>query len=230
MQSTSSRPPVTVSIVARLPIQQHGIGALVEQSSDFMPGQVVTSIDQVRVGSGPRPHVIVYYLNGRGACNPELITSLVEQGLEVIILVSKTSSLHAASMIRLGVRGVVGCGVDGRELTSAIRHVATGNSYISSTVANDLLMNPREAAADKLTSREQEILVRVAAGETDREIARTLYIAIRTVRSHLDNIRKKTGQRRRPDLTRYAIVHGLWPAAESDSDPRLAASTSRRAG
>jgi DNA-binding NarL/FixJ family response regulator len=49
----------------------------------------------------------------------------------------------------------------------------------------------------------------VAAGERDQDIAETLEISIRTVRSYLDRIRDKTGQRRRPELTRYAIEMGV---------------------
>lgn len=49
----------------------------------------------------------------------------------------------------------------------------------------------------------------MAAGETDRDIAEELYISVKTVRSHLERIRDKTGARRRADLTRYAIDHGI---------------------
>ena len=60
-----------------------------------------------------------------------------------------------------------------------------------------------------LTAREEEILTLVARGHTDAQIAEMLFISIRTVRSHLDRIREKTGSRRRADLTRLALKHGL---------------------
>jgi DNA-binding CsgD family transcriptional regulator len=88
--------------------------------------------------------------------------------------------------------------------------VAGRRRYISPSVASDLLLSPSEPVGGLLTNRERQVLLRVVAGETDREIARALGIAVRTVRSHLDNIRKKTGERRRPDLTRFAITHGMW--------------------
>jgi DNA-binding CsgD family transcriptional regulator len=56
-----------------------------------------------------------------------------------------------------------------------------------------------------LSSREQELVGLVALGRTDAQIAAQLYISIRTVRSHLDRIRDKTGCRRRADLTRLAL-------------------------
>jgi DNA-binding CsgD family transcriptional regulator len=70
---------------------------------------------------------------------------------------------------------------------------------------------PPEAAATsgRLSARERELVALVARGRTDAEIAAELYISIRTVRSHLDRIRDKTGCRRRVDLTRLALSTGL---------------------
>ena len=65
------------------------------------------------------------------------------------------------------------------------------------------------AGSAKLSGREQELVRLVAAGRTDAQIAAQLYISIRTVRSHLDRIRDKTGCRRRADLTRLALTEGL---------------------
>jgi len=61
----------------------------------------------------------------------------------------------------------------------------------------------------KLSARERELVTLVAQGRTDADIAGQLYISIRTVRSHLDRIRDKTGCRRRADLTRLALSEGL---------------------
>ena len=64
-------------------------------------------------------------------------------------------------------------------------------------------------ALAKLSAREQELVRLVAAGRTDAQIAAELYISVRTVRTHLDRIRDKTGCRRRADLTRLALQAGL---------------------
>jgi predicted ATPase/DNA-binding CsgD family transcriptional regulator len=61
----------------------------------------------------------------------------------------------------------------------------------------------------QLSKREREMVTLVAQGRTDAEIAAQLYISVRTVRSHLDRIRDKTGCRRRTDLTRLALTAGL---------------------
>jgi DNA-binding CsgD family transcriptional regulator len=61
----------------------------------------------------------------------------------------------------------------------------------------------------RLSPRERELLTLVARGRTDAQIAAQLYITVRTVSSHLDRIRDKTGCRRRADLTRLALAVGF---------------------
>ena len=61
----------------------------------------------------------------------------------------------------------------------------------------------------KLSARERELVTLVAQGRTDAQIAAQLFISVRTVRSHLNRIRDKTGCRRRADLTRLALQAGL---------------------
>jgi predicted ATPase/DNA-binding CsgD family transcriptional regulator len=78
-----------------------------------------------------------------------------------------------------------------------------------------LAADPRPLAAEKpeglarLSPRERELVTLVARGRTDAQIAAELYITPRTVSSHLDRIRDKTGCRRRADLTRLALSDGL---------------------
>ena len=66
---------------------------------------------------------------------------------------------------------------------------------------------PQPVAPDpgKLSARERELVTLVAQGRTNAQIAAQLYISVRTVGSHLDRIRDKTGCRRRADLTRLAL-------------------------
>ena len=61
----------------------------------------------------------------------------------------------------------------------------------------------------RLSARERELVTLVAQGRTNAQIAAQLYISVRTVGSHLDRIRDKTGCRRRADLTRLALAEGL---------------------
>ena len=89
--------------------------------------------------------------------------------------------------------------------TAMSRPAATGYALM-------LTLPDRPAAAPgpgPLSARERELVTLVAQGRTDAQIAAELYISIRTVRSHLDRIRDKTGCRRRADLTRLALAEGL---------------------
>ena len=92
-----------------------------------------------------------------------------------------------------------------------------GQAMSLATAAEYALMltgpgSPQQAGTarpGKLSARERELVTLVAQGRTDAQIAEQLYISIRTVRSHLDRIRDKTGARRRADLTRLALAEGL---------------------
>jgi DNA-binding CsgD family transcriptional regulator len=70
----------------------------------------------------------------------------------------------------------------------------------------------------ELSPREREVLALVARGDTDDQIAASLFISVATVRSHLERIRDKTGCRRRPDLTRFAMEQGIVTVARR-ADP-----------
>ncbi len=71
------------------------------------------------------------------------------------------------------------------------------------------LQSPAKADLPRLSTRERELVTLVAQGRTNAQIAGQLFISVRTVGSHLDRIRDKTGCRRRADLTRLALQAGL---------------------
>ena len=75
--------------------------------------------------------------------------------------------------------------------------------------APDPRQPPEPPGLARLSARERELVILVARGATDAQIAERLYISVSTVRSHLDRIRDKTGCRRRADLTRLALQAGL---------------------
>ena len=92
------------------------------------------------------------------------------------------------------------------EQRGEVMNMATASEYAL------MLTTPASPAAPgpaRLSGRERELVTLVAQGRTDADIAAQLFISIRTVRSHLDRIRDKTGCRRRADLTRLALAEGL---------------------
>jgi DNA-binding CsgD family transcriptional regulator/tetratricopeptide (TPR) repeat protein len=95
------------------------------------------------------------------------------------------------------------------EQRGAAMSLATAAEYALLLTAPESLQPPASAGPGRLSRRERELVTLVAQGRTDAEIAAQLYISIRTVRSHLDRIRDKTGCRRRADLTRLALAAKL---------------------
>ena len=95
------------------------------------------------------------------------------------------------------------------EQRGAAMSMATAAEYALVLTAPSVPPTQATPAAARLSARERELVTLVARGRTDAQIAAELYISIRTVRSHLDRIRDKTGCRRRADLTRLALTTGL---------------------
>ena len=85
----------------------------------------------------------------------------------------------------------------------------TAAEYAALVTAGEAEKAVEAPVSPRLSAREQELVTLVAQGRTDAQIAEQLYISVRTVRSHLDRIRDKTGCRRRADLTRLALQASL---------------------
>ena len=91
----------------------------------------------------------------------------------------------------------------------AAMSMATAAEYALMLTAADPQPPAAAPGPEGLSPRERELVILVARGHTDAQIAAQLYISVRTVSSHLDRIRDKTGCRRRADLTRLALSAGL---------------------
>ena len=137
---------------------------------------------------------------------PDGVAHLTAQGYQVLVVSASESAADVVQAMGAGARGYLSKQADEAEILRAIHAVAQGRPYVSATLAAYLLEAPIP-----ITAREREILELVAGGETDQDIAEQLTISIRTVHSHLDRIRDKTGARRRADLTRLAIDRGIIP-------------------
>jgi DNA-binding NarL/FixJ family response regulator len=86
---------------------------------------------------------------------------------------------------------------------------ATAAEYALMLIAPGAEQAPAGPGLARLSARERELVTLVARGRTNAQIAAELFISVRTVSSHLDRIRDKTGCRRRTDMTRLALTAGL---------------------
>ena len=99
------------------------------------------------------------------------------------------------------------------ELVQAVREVAAGGRYVHPTLGARLAQAEveaaRRAADDPLSDREREVLRLLALGHTNQEIAKMLFISVRTAETHRAHIMQKLGLGTRAELVRYALVNGL---------------------
>jgi DNA-binding CsgD family transcriptional regulator/tetratricopeptide (TPR) repeat protein len=95
------------------------------------------------------------------------------------------------------------------EERGAAMSLDTATEYALMLTASAPLTAATSPGLERLSARERELVALVAQGRTNAQIAAQLYISVRTVGSHLDRIRDKTGCRRRADLTRLALTAGL---------------------
>jgi DNA-binding NarL/FixJ family response regulator len=118
--------------------------------------------------------------------------------------------------VRAGAQGYLRKDSSPAELRSAIRALHEGGSFFSAPVARAVSAasagdrnDPARGRIADLTTREREVLVAIARGRTNKEIASDLGISIRTVESHREALMKKLGVRGTASLTRVAIDAGL---------------------
>jgi RNA polymerase sigma factor (sigma-70 family) len=127
------------------------------------------------------------------------------------------------AVIRAGARGYVTKTISTLELADAIRRIAAGDAVFSHRLAGFVLdafaatsatsdsdVKPSfDPELDQLTSREREVLRLIAQGYTYKEIARELYISVKTVESHVSSVLRKLQLSSRHQLTRWATERRL---------------------
>jgi len=144
----------------------------------------------------------------------------IARSFPVVKVVMLTVSEHeddVTASLRAGARGYILKGVAARELISILRSVAAGDVYVTPSLAATLLFELSGATAtsarsplsplDELTERERQILERVAAGDSNKEIASALQLSEKTVKHHMTNILQKLQVRNRVEAALMA-KHG----------------------
>src|SRR3546814_4887313 len=128
-----------------------------------------------------------------------------------------------------GASGYILKDVSTDEIIAAIEAVAAGKTYISSGVSDVLLERKTGEGAVPLTAREQDVLLQLAAGKSNRDIARSLGISAGTVETHRKNIKRKLGIATTAGLIRYAIDNGLTWEGNSRRGCAIRQARTRRA-
>jgi DNA-binding NarL/FixJ family response regulator len=199
-----------VSIIDDHPVFRQGLVHAVE-AADALEVISATGFVEEFAATAPDVDVVILDLGLPGMSGPDAVGHLSSGGARVLVVSAAATQRDVVDAIGAGACGYLTKGAEPSEITHAVEVVASGDTYVSPTLAAYLLRANRgeQSSPHALTEREREILGLVASGERDADIAEQLFISIRTVRSHLDRIRDKTGRRRRADLTRLAIEEGI---------------------
>jgi len=136
--------------------------------------------------------------------------------IKVLILSAHTNTEYVIRLIQSGARGFVLKESEPEEVAQAIETVASGGTYFSPEVARVALNHVvrghgtnQQGLPGCLTNREREVLVFIAEGLSNKEIACQLNIGVRTVETHRERIMRKLDIHSIAGLTRFAISHGL---------------------
>ena len=157
-----------------------------------------------------RPDVILMDLNmpEMGGLTATEIVMERRPETRVLILSMHDSPEYIASALNHGARGYVLKDVPTDEIKKAIDVVMMGERYLC-TGAQGSLSPKEDGTRDALTEREQTILLQLAQGKSNKEVANILEISVRTVETHRKNIKRKLGISSTAGLTRYALEHGV---------------------
>jgi DNA-binding NarL/FixJ family response regulator len=204
---------ISVGIIEDHPLYRSALARLLDAAPGFALDAAAESVPQFAARRRHQDSVVILDLRLPGVRDSAAVMAVVAMGHKVLVVSAHAGQAEVLSAMAAGARGFLSKDVDGDEILLALQQIAAGDSYVSPTLASFLLNAARQAGPIiELSGRERQVLSLVAAGERDQDIAAQLDISIRTVRSYLDRIRDKTGQRRRSELTRYAIEQGVLAA------------------
>jgi DNA-binding NarL/FixJ family response regulator len=197
----------TVAIIDDHPLYRRGLAAAVEQSA-----QLTLVAESASIEEFDRAHVeadvVLLDLHLPGIEGAEGVAHVHGAGYRVIVVSAAGAPDDVIDAVAAGAVGYLTKEATADDIERAVAAVAAGQTYVSPTLATYLITANRQKSIEQefaLSPREMEILALVASGETDRDIAKQLFISTATVYSHLERIRDKTGARRRAQLTRLYL-------------------------
>jgi DNA-binding NarL/FixJ family response regulator len=208
------------------PLMRAGFRMILEETDDIgIVGEAKDGAEAVRLAAALNPDVILMDVRMPGVDGIEATRQIVAADPLARILILTTFDLdeYAFSALRAGASGFVLKDVPLDELARAIRCVASGDAVVSPRITRRLLdvyatrlpslsggtPGVVRTALDHLTPREQEVLLAVATGLSNTEIAGKLTVSEATVKTHVGSILAKLGLRNRVQAVIFAYDVGL---------------------
>jgi DNA-binding NarL/FixJ family response regulator len=166
-----------------------------------------------------RPDVVVMDVSMPGMDGATATEHLLRQwpAARVLVLTAHDDRAHLTRLMQAGAVGYLLKRAASADLVRAITAVAAGETYVDPVLAGGMLRKVarapdlRAAVADPLSDREEEVMRRIAWGESNKEIAGSLGISTRTVETYKARITEKLGLKSRTEMVRYALHRG-WLA------------------
>jgi DNA-binding NarL/FixJ family response regulator len=208
--------PVRVMVVDDHPVWRDGVKSDLEASGRaVVVAEASDGGEAIERAIEVMPELVLMDLNLPTVRGVEAIRRIVEESPHVKVLVLSASGEEADVLeaVKVGASGYLLKSATAAELADAVTRVRAGEPVFSPSLAALVLGEFRRmsAAATEpgLTARETEVLKLVAKGYTYREIADKLFISVKTVQNHVQNILTKLQLSKRYELMRYAIQRGL---------------------
>ncbi|HET6948445.1 MAG TPA: response regulator transcription factor [bacterium] len=211
---------ISVLIAEDHAVVREGIRMILDAQADVeVVGEARDGEEAVRLAKQLHPDVVVMdismpRMNGVEATQ-EIKRSLPDT--QVLILTMHEEESYVFQLLRLGAAGYVLKRAAATDLVEAVRAAARGEAFLYPAVARSVVqdyldrMRTGEGTGryDGLTDREREILVLIAEGLTNSQIADRLFISVKTVQTHRAHIMEKLDLHDRSLLVRYAVRKGL---------------------
>jgi two-component system response regulator NreC len=162
-----------------------------------------------------KPDVVLLDVVMPGKSGIEVIPDVLRHGdgAKVVVLSMQDDPTYVREAFAAGASGYVLKEAADAEVVAAVREVAAGGRYVHPSLGARLVVaeteERRRDEEDPLSDREREVLRLLALGHTNQEIAKMLYISVRTAETHRAHIMQKLRLQSRAELVRYALQHGL---------------------
>lgn len=200
-----------VLIVDDHPMVAEGIQSILESYDDIaVVGSLTDGEEAVSRVAELAPDVILMDLNmpRLGGLSATEIILERSPSTRILILSMHDSPEYISTALSHGAMGYVLKDVPTEEIKDAIDAVMRGERYLCTGAEGSL--KPKDSGLrEALTGREQTILLELAQGKSNKEVALALDISVRTVETHRKNIKRKLGISSTAGLTRYALQHGV---------------------
>ncbi len=208
--------PIRVLIVDDHPVVRSGIRLLLAQEKDIEPvGEAGTGREAIFEARSLKPDVVLMDVVMPEQTGLEALPTLLHEhpDMKVLLLSMQDDPRYVREAFAAGAAGYVLKEAADAEVVNAVREVAKGGRYVNPELGARLVAADaaaqREAEEDPLSDREREVLRLLALGHTNQEIAKQLYISVRTAETHRAHIMQKLRLTRRADLVRYPMARGL---------------------